>query len=50
MRNGPIYLDREDLTAREYDPTTLLALIEPAMRVMRNRFRLETRLLRAPIW
>lgn len=37
---GSIYLDREDLAAREFDLTTLLALIEPAMRVMQNRFRL----------
>lgn len=39
--NGSIYLDREDLAAKEFDLTMLLALI----RVMRNRFRLGARLM-----
>ena len=50
-RNGPIYLDREDLTAREYDdPTTLLALIEARhARHAESVQARNTRLLRAPI-
>lgn len=45
--NGSIYvyLDRQDLAAGELDLTMLLALVEPAIRVMRNRFRLGARLM-----